>query len=147
MLILFFYCCLSFSCSLALTVWGLRRFRYVALWDPESTKFQCTLGPSPHNLMTLIHFSIDPTVFNIDHISQGVCKTVRTTFQCLVVLQVREEAPENMSRICPIVMCLFRIFSPQLENNYTSKCSLVNVENCQNYIEMYQCPSIAGRRS
>ena len=51
----------------------------------------------------------------------------------------------------------FRTFSPRLENNDTLKCSsdsfahtlryVVNVENCQNYIEMYHCPPIAGRRS
>ena len=39
----------------------------------------------------------------------------------------------------------------------TSKCNsenfahslsyVVNVENCHNFIEMYQCPPIAGRRS
>ena len=44
-----------------------------------------------------------------------------------------------------------------LENNDTSKCRsdsfahtlryVVNVKNCQNYIEMYQCPPITGRRS
>ena len=106
---------------------------------------------------TLIHFNVVPTVFHIDHISQCVCKTVRTTFQCIVVLQLWGEGPENLSRICPIVMCLFITISPQLENNDTSKCSsdsfahtlryVVNVENCQNYIEIYQFPPIAGRRS
>ena len=75
-------------------------YQYVALWDPESTKFQCYLGPYPSDWRTLIHFNVVPTVFHIDHISQGVCKTVRTTFQCLV------------SSNCPIVVCLFRNFSP-----------------------------------
>ena len=52
---------------------------------------------------------------------------------------------------------IFRTFSPQLENNNTLKSSsdsfahtlryVVNVENCRNNIEMYQCPPIAGRRS
>ena len=105
----------------------------------------------------MIHSNVVPTGYHIDHISQGVCKTVRTTFQCIVVLQLRGEGPENLSRICPIVMCLFRTFSPRLENNDTSKFSsdsfahtlryVVNVENCRNYIAMYQCPPIAGRRS
>ena len=77
--------------------------------------------------------------------------------KCTDVLQLQGEGPENLSKICPIVMGLFRIFSPRLENNDASKCSsdsfaqtlryVVNVENCQNYIEMYQCPSIARRRS
>ena len=135
----------------------LRVISYVALWDPESTKCQCYLRPSPCNWRTLIHFNVVPTVFHIDHISQGVFKTVRTTFQCIVVLQLRGEGPENLSQICPIVMCLFRTFSPRLENNDTSKCSsdsfahtlryVINVKNCQNYIEMYQCPPIPGKRS
>ena len=95
------------------------------------------------------------TVFQIGHISQGVCKTVTTTFQCIIVLQLRAEGPENLSRICVIVMCLFMTLSPRLENNDISKSSfdsfahtlryVVNVENCQNYIEMYQCPPIPGR--
>ena len=56
-----------------------------------------------------------------------------------------------------IIICLFRTFSPRLEDNDISKCSsdsfvhtlryVVNVENCQNYLEMFQCPPIAGRRS
>ena len=76
--------------------------------DPEFSKFQCYLGPSPRDWRTLIHFNVVPTVFHIDHKSQGMCQTVRTTFQCIVVLQLRVEGPENLSRICPIVMCLFR---------------------------------------
>ena len=62
-------------------------FLYFALRDPKSTQFQYYLGPSPHDLRTLIHFNVVLIVFHIDHISQGVCKTVRTTFQCIVVLQ------------------------------------------------------------
>ena len=133
------------------------RNKYVPLWDPESTKFQCYLGPSPRDWRTLIHFNVVGTVFHIDHMSQEVCKTVRPTFQYIFVLQFRGEGPENLSRICPIVMCFFRTSSPQLENNDTSKCSsdsfahtlryVINVENCQNYIKMYQYPPIVGRRS
>ena len=99
-------------------------------------------------------------------VSKNICKlrhklknakNVRTTFQCIFVLQVGGEGPENLSRIGPIVMCLFMTFSPWLENNDTSKCSydsfahtliyVVNVENCQDYIEVYQCSPITGRRS
>ena len=97
----------------------------------------------------MIHFNVVLTVFHINH------KTVRTIFQCIVVLQLQGEGPENLSQIRPIVMRLFMTFSPRLENNGTSKCSsesfahtlryAVNVENCQNYIEIYQCPPIAGR--
>ena len=42
--------------------------------------FQCYLGPSPRNRRTLIHFNVVLTVFHIDQISQGVCKTARSTF-------------------------------------------------------------------
>ena len=63
-----------------------RSNQYVALWDPECTQFQCYLRPSPRDLRTLMHFNVVLTVFHIDHISQGVCKTVRTTFQCIIVL-------------------------------------------------------------
>ena len=38
------------------------------------------LGPSPRNWRIFIHFNVILTVFHIDHISQGACKTVRTTF-------------------------------------------------------------------
>ena len=39
----------------------------------------------------MIPFNVVPTVFHIDHISPSVCKTVRTTFQCIVVLKLREK--------------------------------------------------------
>ena len=55
------------------------------------------LGPSPRDWRTLIHFNVVLTVFHIDHIFQGVCKTVRTTFQCIVVVQLWGEGPENLS--------------------------------------------------
>ena len=52
---------------------------------------------------------------------------------------------------------IFRTFSSQLETNDTLKCGsdsfahtlryVVKVENCRNYIKMYECPPIAGRRS
>ena len=42
----------------------------------------------------MIHLNVVLTVFHIDHISQGVCKTVRTIFQFIVVLQLRGEGPE-----------------------------------------------------
>ena len=43
----------------------------------------------------MIHLNVVLTVFHIDHISQGVCITVRTTFQCTVGLQLRGEGPEK----------------------------------------------------
>ena len=38
---------------------------YVALWDPESTKFQCYLRPSPRHWRILIHFNVVLTVFTL----------------------------------------------------------------------------------
>ena len=110
----------------------------------DNDTFQCSSDSFPHR----------------PHISGCVqnCQNYISMYHCSpIVLQLQGESPGNLSRICPIVMCLFRTFSLQLENNDTSKCSsdsfahtlryVVNVENCQNYIEMYQCPPIAGRRS
>ena len=62
----------------------------------ESTWFQCHFGPSPHDWRTLIHFNVVLTVFNIDHISQGVCKTVRTKFWCINVLLTNADRSTNI---------------------------------------------------
>ena len=104
-----------------------------------------------------MHFNVILTVFHIDHISQNVCKTVRTTFQCIIILQLQGEGPEKAHNYGTDLGQIFRTFSPRLENNDTLKCSydsfahtlryLVIGENCQNYIEMYHRPPIAGRRS
>ena len=124
---------------------------------PESTQFQCFLGPSPRDWRTLIHFIVVLTVFHIIHKCQGVCKTVRTTFWCIIVLQSLGEGPEKALNYGTDSGQIFRTFSLQLENNDTLKCSydsfahtliyVVNVENCQDCIEMYQCSPITGRRS
>ena len=68
-----------------------QQYAYVALWDHESTQFECYLGPSPRDWSTLIHFNVVLTVINIDHISHGVCQTVRTSFWCIIVLQSQEK--------------------------------------------------------
>ena len=130
---------------------------YVALWDPESTQFQCYLGPSPRHWRTFMHFNVVLTVFHIDHIFQNMWKTVRTTFLCTIVLQSWGEGHEKEQNYGTDSGQIFRTFSPQLENNDTLKCSsdsfahtlryVVNVENCQNYIEMFQYPPIAEKRS
>ena len=136
---------------------NVEHFLYVALWDPESTKFQCYLRPSPGDWRTLKHFNVVLTVFHIDHISQGVGKTVRTTFWCIIVLQSQIEGPEKAHNYGTDWGQIFRTFSPQLENKDTLKYSfdsfahtltcVVNVEICWNWIEMYQCPPIAEKRS
>ena len=58
----------------------------------EGPHFVNDLGPSPRDWRTLIHFNVVLTVFHIDYISQGVCKSVRTKFQCIVVLQLSGDA-------------------------------------------------------
>ena len=146
------YCkCTGISWQLWMT---LVKNTHISLWDPESTQFQCYSGPSPQDWRTLIHFNVVLTVFHID---QGVCKTVRTTFWCIIVLQSRGEGPEKAHNYGTDSRQIFRTFSPQLENSDTLKCSsdsfshtlryVVNVENCQNYIDMYQYPPNPGRRS
>ena len=110
-----------------------------------------------HNWRTMIHFNVVLTVFHIDNISQGVCKTVRTSFQCIIILQSQGEGPEKEHNYGTDLGPIFRTFSPRLEHNDKLKSSsdsfahtlryVVNVENCQNYIEMYHCPPIVARRS
>ena len=73
----------------------------------------------------MIHFNV------VDHTSQGVCKTVRTTFKFIIVLLLRGEGPEKAHN-----------YGTDLENNNTFKSSsdsfahtlryVVNVENFQN---------------
>ena len=64
----------------------------------------------------------------------------------------------TMEQICTLLFTLFfSTFSPQLNNNDTSKCSsdsfpgivtyMLLVENCQNYISLHRCPPIAGKLS
>ena len=74
----------------------------------------------------MIHFNVVLTVFHIDHISQGVCKTVRTTFQCIVVLQSRGEGPEKAHNYGTDLGQTFRTFSPRLKNIDALKCSSDN---------------------
>ena len=62
------------------------------------------------------------TVFHIDHISQGVCKTGRTTFWCIIVIQSRGEGHEKANNYGTDLEQIFRTFSPQLENNNRLKC-------------------------
>ena len=116
----------------------------MVLWDPESTQFQFYLRPFPRYWRTLIHFNVVLTDFHIDHISQGVWKTVRTTCWCIIVLHLGAEGQEKAHYYRTDSGQIFRTFSPQLENNNTLKCSsdsfahtlryVVNTENCQNYI-------------
>ena len=76
----------------------------------------------------MIHFNVVLTVFHIDHISQGVCKTVGTTFWCIIVLQSRGEGPEKEHNYGTDSRQIFRTFSPQLENNY--KLKIFNKSRC-----------------
>ena len=39
-----------------------------------------------------------PTIFHNDHISQGLCKIVWTTFQCIVVLQSHGEGQKSQEK-------------------------------------------------
>ena len=112
------------------------------------------LGSSPRNWRTLVHVNVVLTVFHIDNIYQGVCKTGRTIFQCIIVLQSRGEGPKKAHNYWTDLVQIFRTFCLRLEKNVTLKCSSegfvhtlkhgVQVENCQNYIEVYQCPQSRG---
>ena len=103
-------------------------------------------------LEDMIHCNVVPTIFYNDHIFLGLCKIVRPTFQCIIVLQLHGEGPENLSKISLIFPLLFRSFSLRFENNDTLKCSSDNFENCGHYGKlselhsMYHCPPIAGKK-
>ena len=58
---------------------------------PISMLFR-TFSPRLEDIDT---FQCSSDNFNIDDISQGVCKTVRTSFYCIIVLQSRGEGPEK----------------------------------------------------
>ena len=65
---------------------------------------QQILGPSLRNWRTLIHWNVFPTIFHNDHISQGLWKVVRTTFQCIDVSNRREtilKSRNDMGQIFP----------------------------------------------
>ena len=63
---------------------------------------------------------------------------------------------ESRGQIFPVVVLLFRTFSPGLENHDALKCwsdnfpttltYVVKLENCQNKISMYGCSTIKGKR-
>ena len=118
----------------------LMLFRTLSQRLEDIDTFQCSSDRFPH----------------LPHISGCMqnCQHYISMYRCY---PIAGRGPKNLSRSCPIVMCLFMTFSPWLENNDTSKFSsdifahtltyVVNVGNCQNYIEMYQCPPIVGRRS
>ena len=71
----------------------------------------------------MIHVNVVLTVFHIDDISQSVFKTVRTTFQCIIVLQSRGDGPEKAHSYGTDLGHIFRTFSTRLEINDTLKCS------------------------
>ena len=43
----------------------------------------------------MVHWNIVPTIFHNDQVSQGLCKIVGMTFQCIVVLQLRGDWPKH----------------------------------------------------
>ena len=113
------------------------------------------LGSSPYDGRTLIHFNVILRVFHIDHISQGVCKIVRTTFQCIVVLQSQGEGPEKAHNYGTDWGQILRTFSLRFENNDTLKCSSDSFAYTLRYWSMwktvrttlmYHCSPIAGKK-
>ena len=44
---------------------------------------------------TVVHWNTFLTIFHHDQVSQGFCKIVGMTFQCIVVLQLREDWPKH----------------------------------------------------
>ena len=131
--------------------------KHVVLSDPGSLN---VLGQSPRDWKKPMHQNAVLTIFHTQNICHHVWKIVRTTLQCIVVLQSRGDDPksyETRVQICHIVFLLFMTFSPRLENNDTLQYSSDNfrymvtyilcMENCWNYILMHSLLPIAGRLS
>ena len=64
---------------------------YVELSDPGYMKFVYILEQSLRNLKTTMHQNVVPTIFHTQNIRHPAWKTVRSTCQCIVVLQLRGE--------------------------------------------------------
>ena len=60
----------------------------------------------------MLHWNVVPKKFRYDHISQGVWEVVKTTYQCIVVLQLRGEGPESRESMGHIYKTFFFVFLP-----------------------------------
>ena len=94
-----FHIVYGFNCTIRYSIFRKSIYKFLYTLHSEIL--------SPPNWRTLIQFNVVLTVFHIDHISQGVFKTVRTTFQYIIVLQLLGEGRENLSQTCPTVIRAF----------------------------------------
>ena len=111
-------------------------------------KFSHIIEQSPSDWKTTMRQNEVLTIFHTQIIYHLAWKTVKTTLQCIVGLQLRGEGHENEKKLWDksvfIGFLAFQTFSPWLENNKTSKCDsesfphmvtyILCVENCQSYI-------------
>ena len=76
-------------CTVKYQLWSVT---YVALWDPESTQFQCYLRPSPRDWKTLIHFNVVLTVFWL------FCRDPEICGQCGKLLELHWNVSMSFNR-------------------------------------------------
>ena len=98
--------------------------------------FNTSLGPSPCNVKTLIHWNVGLTVFHICWHMWYPWKTAITTIQCLIVFQSSGEGPKNYKKNRRQDSSnFFLTFSVPLHTAhctlylYTANCTL-NTANC-----------------
>ena len=112
-------------------------------------KLSYVLGPSPSNWRTTIHFNLASTRFCKLH----GCHHLNFFFYYYLLLF--SNRGEKVLKSSKILVRRFNLLPP-LENNDTLKCSLDSfplrltyvlfMENGRNFISLYRCSQIAGRR-
>ena len=80
-------------------VYCLYDFMYVALSDTGSMKFSHILEQSPRNWDTTMRQNVVLTIFHTQNLHHHGWKTVRTTLQCTVGLQLQGEG-HKMDKNC-----------------------------------------------
>ena len=70
-------------------------YEYVALWDPGSMKLYHVLEQSPRNWETTLRRKVFLTIFHTQDTCHSAWKTVRTTLQCIVGLQLPGKGHEK----------------------------------------------------
>ena len=71
---------------------------YVELSDPGYMKFVYILEQSLRNLKTTMHQNVVPKIVHTQDICHHAWKTVRTTLQCNVLLQLRGEVMKSSKK-------------------------------------------------
>ena len=75
---------------------ALRRSKIAFKCGPMWDKISILLGASPRHWRTMVNSNIVLTIFHNDQVSQGLCKIIKITFQCILVLQLWGDWPKHV---------------------------------------------------